>query len=95
MTEIGFRIKSSIENESILTGPSAGQMIKAIQNSSKNNTFPSNSVYAKDWSDAISYLGKKRHNKSFEDPDEMDLPRVYLPLDHPLEGRNNPQPSKV
>ena len=88
-------VNTDVTFNEIPTGPLAGQMIKAIHNNSKNNIFPSDSFYAKDWSQAISYLGKKRVNSSNSERSKMEISRVHLPLDYPLEGRNNPQPSKV
>jgi len=77
-------------------GPQASQMIRAWHNNTKNTIFPSDSTYAKDWCNALSYLGKKRLKTEATDPRyTMESPRVYLPLQHPLEGRNNPQPSQV
>ena len=80
----------------IPSGPLAAHVIKEWHNNTKNTIFPSDSLYAKDWSNALSYLGKKRQKNVSPDPRfTMESPRVYLPLQHPLEGRNNPQPSQV
>ena len=81
----------------IPSGPQASQMIRAWHYSTLNTIFPADSTYAKDWSSALSYLGKKKQ-KTDTSRDlrlTMESPRVYLPLQHPLEGRNNPQPSQV
>ena len=83
-----------ITSGEIPSGPLAGQVIKAWHNDTKNTIFPSNSLYAKDWSEGLSYLGKKKQQRNNE-KSIMNSPRVRLPLQYPLEGRNNPQPSKV
>nr|CAB3262985.1 uncharacterized protein LOC100186163 [Phallusia mammillata] len=82
-------------------GQFASKVIKAVHTDTRNNIFPCNSTYGRDWSESISYLGKKRHQvgsareRASRDKDRMQSPRVNLPLEHPLEGRNNPQPSKA
>lgn len=76
-------------------GHFAGKLVKAVHTDTKHNIFPCDSAYGKDWSEAISYLGRKRRNSANDSEDKMTSARVFLPLEHPLEGRNNPQPSKV
>jgi len=77
-------------------GQFASKLIKAVHTDSRNNIFPCNSTYGRDWSESITYLGRKRHHDpSGPERVAMQSPRVQLPLEHPLEGRNNPQPSKV
>lgn len=67
-------------------GNFASKLIKAIHSDSRNHVFPADGPYARE--SRMSSYGRG----SGQFPEDI---KVELPLEHPLEGRNNPQPSKV
>lgn len=69
--------------DNIPPGNFASKLIRAVNRDSKHTVFPKYALYA----------GLIREKSPKEEG--MEDVKVYLPLEHPLEGRNNPQPSKV
>ncbi|XP_078495370.1 uncharacterized protein LOC100186163 isoform X1 [Ciona intestinalis] len=80
-------------------GQFASKLVKAVHTDTRDNIFPCDSPYGRDWSESILYLGRKKRTSESSNKCECDVtmesPRVILPMEHPLEGRNNPQPSKA
>ena len=48
----------------IPSGPLAGHVIKAWHDDTRNTILSSNSLNAKDWSEGLSYLGKKKQQRN-------------------------------
>ena len=87
-------------------GEFASKVVKAVHTDTRNTIFPTDSIYGRDWRHAINVL-KQTKTTSQNTKQEYKTQnyvtmrnnglgdKVELSLDHPLEGRNNPQPSKV
>ena len=90
-------------------GEFSSKIIKAVHTDTRNTMFPIDSIYGRDWKKAINILKKtKTTDQSYKGKlDEYKTTeyasmrnnglgdKVELSLSHPLESRNNPQPSKV
>lgn len=87
-------------------GEFSSKIIKAVHTDTRNTMFPVDSIYGRDWKKAINILKKTKTTDQSYKLDKYKTEyasmrnnglgdKVELSLSHPLESRNNPQPSKV